>query len=138
MAVNFKVRPHHVGISVPDLEASIKWYHDMLGFEVAKRMEMGGSSAKLAFVKNGDFYIELFEVQGASPLPDARREPNEDLKTHGTKHLCLVVDDLPKVAAILREKGVDIARDGSARPGGPVFIRDNAGTLIEIVPPSAP
>jgi methylmalonyl-CoA/ethylmalonyl-CoA epimerase len=135
--VSFKVKPHHVGISVPDLEAAIAWYHDMLGFEVAKRMEMGAGSAKLAFVKNGDFYIELFEVKGANPLPESRRYPNEDIKTHGTKHLCLVVDDNRQVAAILKEKGVDIAMDGSER-GGPLFIRDNAGTLIEIVPPSAP
>jgi methylmalonyl-CoA/ethylmalonyl-CoA epimerase len=137
MTKSFGVRPHHVGISVPDLEAAIVWYQDMLGFSVVKRADMGPLNAKLAFIKNGNFYIELFEVKGASPLPDARRYPDTDLKTHGTKHLCLVVDNLPEVAAILKEKGVDIAMDGIAR-GGPLFIRDNAGTLIEIVPPSAP
>jgi methylmalonyl-CoA/ethylmalonyl-CoA epimerase len=137
MASDFNLKPHHVGISVPDLEAAIVWYHDMLGFSVAKRMEMGHTPARLAFVKNGDFYIELFEVKGANPLPDSRRYPNEDIKTHGTKHLCLVVDDLPAFAAVLKARGVDIAMDGTAR-GGPLFIRDNAGTLIEIVPPSAP
>jgi len=137
MAENFEIRPHHVGISVPDLESSIAWYQDIFGFSVAKRMEMGHASAKLVFIKKGDFYIELFEVKDANPLPDSRRYPSEDIKTHGTKHLALVVDDLPKVAAILKEKGVDIAGDNVER-GGPLFIRDNVGTLIEIVPTSAP
>jgi len=66
---NVNLRPHHVGISVPDLEAAITWYQEMLGFSVAKRAEMGQLSAKLAFVKNGDFYIELFEVKGAISCP---------------------------------------------------------------------
>ena len=32
---SFELKPHHLGISVPDLETSISWYHDMLGFSVA-------------------------------------------------------------------------------------------------------
>jgi len=34
----FQLIPHHCGISVPDLEASIAWYRDMLGFSVEKRL----------------------------------------------------------------------------------------------------
>jgi len=28
---------HHGGVSVPDLDAAIAWWHDVLGFEVARR-----------------------------------------------------------------------------------------------------
>ena len=34
----FQLIPHHCGISVPDLDASIAWYRDMLGFSVEKRL----------------------------------------------------------------------------------------------------
>jgi methylmalonyl-CoA/ethylmalonyl-CoA epimerase len=136
----FEIKPHHCGISVPDIEASIVWYRDMLGFSVAKRDNSGPASAKVAFMKRGDFYIELFEVPGAAPLPDSRREPDQDIRVHGTKHIALVVDDLRRVMAILRKRGVDIARDGSEREQGPrvAFIRDNAGTLLELVSPEVP
>ncbi len=36
----FQLIPHHCGISVPDLEASVAWYRDMLGFSVVKRLTL--------------------------------------------------------------------------------------------------
>ena len=69
-AVNtLKLKPHHGGISVPDIEASIIWYRDMLGFTVMRRQNIDAIQAKVAFMKNGNFHIELFEVPGASALP---------------------------------------------------------------------
>ena len=61
----FQLIPHHCGISVPDLEASITWYRDMLGFSVVKRLTLDVLPAKIAFMKHGDFYIELFQTEGA-------------------------------------------------------------------------
>jgi methylmalonyl-CoA/ethylmalonyl-CoA epimerase len=128
------LKPHHCGISVPDLEAAISWYRDMLGFSVETRMTLEAVGAKVAFIKHGDFCIELFEVAGAASLLDERRYPNEDLRTHGTKHIAFSVDDLKSVVDTLKERGVDMAMDVMDMPDGKVaFIRDNAGTLIELV-----
>jgi methylmalonyl-CoA/ethylmalonyl-CoA epimerase len=134
----FAFKPHHCGISVPDIEASIAWYQQMLGFSVAKREGFG--QVQIVFMKNGDFYIELFQVAGAAPLPESRRTPDQDLRTHGTKHIAFAVDDLRKAVTILRQRGADIAMDGSDRTSGPraVFIRDNSGVIIELVPTDAP
>ena len=58
---------------------------------------------------NGPPHIELFQVAGAKPLPEKQRTPDTDVCTHGNKH------------------------------GSNIFIRDNAGNLIEFVqgpPPS--
>ena len=68
---NIKIAPHHGGISVPDIEASITWYQNMLGFKVVRRMNIDAIPAKVAFLQHGNFRIELFEVPGASPLPAA-------------------------------------------------------------------
>jgi len=43
-----RLMPHHCGISVPDLEASIAWYRDMLGFFVEKRLTLDVVPAKIA------------------------------------------------------------------------------------------
>jgi methylmalonyl-CoA/ethylmalonyl-CoA epimerase len=135
----FDLKPHHCGISVPDLEASIAWYRDMLGFSVKALMTLDAVGAKIGFMRHGDFEIELFEVPGASLLPDDRRYPNRDLLTHGTKHIAFEVENLKSVVDTLKERGVNIAMDVTNMPDGKVaFIRDNTGTLIELLKPLIP
>ncbi len=129
-----ELKPDHCGISVPDLQASIAWYQDMLGFSVERRLVIEAVGAKIAFLKHGDFRIELFEVRGAAPMPDDRRYPNLDLRTHGTKHIAFSVRDLRKVINILKQRGADIAMDVMRVEDIEVaFIRDNSGTLIELM-----
>jgi methylmalonyl-CoA/ethylmalonyl-CoA epimerase len=135
----FNLKPHHCGISVPDLEASIAWYRDILGFSLKTRLTLEKADAKIAFMRYGDFQIELFEVQKANPLPDDRRYPNRDLLTHGTKHIAFKVENLEKIVNVLKERGVDIAMDVTKMPDGKTaFIRDNAGILIELLEPISP
>jgi methylmalonyl-CoA/ethylmalonyl-CoA epimerase len=133
--IPFELKADHCGISVPDLEASIAWYHDTLGFSVEQRFAIDTVPFKAAFLRRGDFCIELFEVTGASPLPGERRYPNEDIRTHGTKHIAFVVQNVRAVFAEFKKHGVDIAMDvfvvEGIGPGG--FIRDNAGNLIELL-----
>lgn len=135
----FKLIPHHCGISVPDLEASIAWYRDLLGFSVEKCLTIDAISARIAFMKHGDFYIELFETKGAAPLPEGRRYPDRDIQTHGTKHLAFAVQDVHNFIDALKKRGVDIAMDVSMMEDKAMaFIRDNAGNLIEIVEVGSP
>ena len=56
------LRPHHCGIFVPEIGSSIGWYTEMLGFTVCHRssMKRGDKEIKVAFMKHGNFYIELF------------------------------------------------------------------------------
>ena len=135
----FKIKPHHCGISVPDLEASVDWYRDMLGFTVEKRLTLDAVPAKIAFIKRGDFLIELFEIKDASPLPEDRRHPDRDICTHGTKHIAFAVDDVPAFIDSLKKRGVDIAMDVNMMGDKAMaFIRDNAGNLIEITETGSP
>ena len=127
-------KPHHLGISVPDLEASIKWYENILGFSVEKRMTIEPLKAKIAFLIKDNFRIEIFEVAGAQPLPEVRRQPHTDIGTHGIKHLAYEVKNVTEFMDVLKKKGVDVAMDVSKMENKEMtFIRDNTGNLIEIV-----
>jgi hypothetical protein len=75
-AVPIELKFHHAGVSVPDLEASIRWYRDVLGFEVEQRFEIPNARAKVAMIKRGALRMELFQVEQAKPLPDERRIPD--------------------------------------------------------------
>jgi len=140
---------HHFSVSVPDLEGSIAWYSEILGFAVESRFEIEPLSAKAAFLKRGDLRLELWQVSGGEPVPESRRDPNSDLRTAGTKHVAFAVANLQRCLAELVKRGVDIAavqRDPAepmlpdpdpAAPGKTpafaAFIRDPGGTLIELL-----
>ena len=110
----------------------------MLGFSVAKRMDFG--EGKIAFLKRGDFYIELFQMPDSKPSADFQTDMGQDLGIQGTKHIAFVVNDLAKFAENLRKRGVNIPMDVSEREEAPkaLFIRDNSGIMLEFVPPTAP
>jgi methylmalonyl-CoA/ethylmalonyl-CoA epimerase len=124
---------HHGGISVPDLDAAIAWWRGKLGFEVEHRFDIAAIPAKIAMLRNGPLRMELFEVPGARVLPAERREPDSDLRTHGNKHVSFAIDDVDTFAQALRARGVDIVWVRKMAHGSNIFIRDNAGNLIEFV-----
>lgn len=130
-----RLRPHHFGISVPDLEQALSWYERMLGFSVEQRLFIDKIPAHIAFVKRGDFRIEIFQVEGAAALPPDRRVPNLDLKTHGNKHMCFEVPDVPAAIAALRAAGADIAFEVTIDGNPTAFVRDCAGNLLEFLQP---
>jgi methylmalonyl-CoA/ethylmalonyl-CoA epimerase len=134
-AVNFDIAHHHVGISVPDAEASAAWYKKMFGFEVVLRMnEDAANKMKIVHIKRGNCYIELFQVEGAKPLPDHRRDPNADLRVHGLAHMAFQVPDVHAAVKDLKAKGAAIAMGPVDTPGiAFVFIRDNAGNTFELI-----
>ena len=133
--VSFTITPHHIGLSVPNAEESAAWYKKMLGFEIVTRMnESGANKMKVVHISRGDAYIELFEVEGAKPLPDYRRDPSTDFTVHGLKHFAFTVPDAMAAFKELREKGAEIAMEPLDLPGiifG--FVRDNAGNCFEIL-----
>ncbi|MDE2436477.1 MAG: VOC family protein [Sphingomonadales bacterium] len=124
---------HHGGVSVPSLDAAIAWYGSVLGFEVEKRFWIEAARSHTAMLRKGPLRFELFEVEGAAPLPEDRRHPPRDLKTHGNKHLAFRVDDLEAFLAEMESKQVDIAFVVREEFGKGCFIRDCAGNLIEFV-----
>jgi methylmalonyl-CoA/ethylmalonyl-CoA epimerase len=124
---------HHGGVSVPSLDQAIEWYGRVLGFEVEKRFYIEAAKSHTAFVKKGALRFEIFEVEGASPLPEARRHPPTDAKTHGNLHVAFRIDDLDSFLAEMKEKGADVAFVVREDFGRGCFIRDCAGNLIEFV-----
>ena len=129
-----ELKHHHGGVSVPDLEASIAWHCDVLGFEVEDRFEIPNANAKVAMLKRGPLRMEIFEVQDGTPLPDDRRVPDRDLQTHGNKHVCFGIQSVEAAERELRSKGVDIVFVGGLNDMAPnIFLRDNSGNLIEFI-----
>ena len=125
---------HHVGLSVPDLAASIAWYERVLGFKLDRSYHIDAIPAQVAEMERpGGLRIELFEVEGAAPMDEDRRHPNRDLKTHGCKHIAYITPDLKALVAEITALGADIVWVREFPWGSNAFIRDNSGNLIEFV-----
>lgn len=122
---------HHGGVSVPDLDEAISWYDEILGFALERRFEVPG--AKAAYLLRDGLRIELFQAEGAAPLPEARRHPRSDLLTHGNKHVAFSVGDYDRFRSRLVTKGIEIVLDVGELFGRGFFIRDNSGNVIEFV-----
>jgi methylmalonyl-CoA/ethylmalonyl-CoA epimerase len=133
--VGFDIKIDHVGISVANLEESVGWYVEMLGFELVRPINRNPDSAMtIAQIRRGDFNIELFEIEGAAPLPEYRLDPSADLRVHGLAHFAFEVGDAIAVMEELEAKGVEIVlrpREG----GGPAFffVADNSGNTFEFI-----
>jgi methylmalonyl-CoA/ethylmalonyl-CoA epimerase len=124
---------HHAAISVPDLTQAVDWYGDVLGFSLEETFSIPSIPAKVAIVRNGDLRIEIFEVPDAHPIPDTRKIPDEDNKTHGNKHVAFTIENVDVFGDELKKRGADIVWIKRMEFGANIFIRDIAGNLIEFV-----
>jgi len=80
----------HVGIGVKDMEESVAFYRDVVGFQVFMEKDMsgaGGPIKKLVFLRNGNDIIELLSFASA----DAGVAKYESL---GTSHICFAVQGI--------------------------------------------
>ena len=130
--MNLKVL--HAGISVYNMDESLAWYEKNLGFKlVSDDGFVPPLKARICFIQNGDFQIELFEYENPKELPPDRLTPNSDLQTVGTKHIAFATEDMAALKAKFVENGVDIAHEVNMQGNSVMFIRDCNGVLIEFI-----
>ena len=130
--MDFKVL--HVGISVYNMDESLKWYEKNLDFKLIKDDGfVPPLKARICFIANGDFQIELFEYEQPKKMPEDRLTPNSDLQTVGTKHVAFEVKDMAALKEKFLANGVDIEHEVTMEGNSVMFIRDCNGVLIEFI-----
>lgn len=131
------LKPLHVGISVKNMEESVKWYEEKLDFQLISKKYIPPLKCIVTFMKHGDFQIELFEHDETIDLPKERLLPNSDIQTQGTKHICFANDDVAGLLEKLKQKGVEVVMGPQMMEGTVMgFIHDINGVLIEFIQPA--
>ena len=133
---------HHVGMSVPSLEEARRFYIDMLGFEetaagefdrdpdIDRILGVKDATAKVMFLRFGDFSIEMFEFAGPA---QTRLADWRSVHLHGITHFCLDVSDVRGLHARLSAAGMRFHSDPVDKAGvRTCYGRDPFGNVIEL------
>ena len=115
----------HVHLRVSDLDRSVAFYRDVLGFELRGQLSIG-----VAFLADGDYHhhiaLNTFESAGGPPPPAG---------STGLFHFAIRFDDQDEFLAVLRrvlDAGVEITsvRDHGANEA--VYFDDPDGNGVEL------
>jgi catechol 2,3-dioxygenase-like lactoylglutathione lyase family enzyme len=141
------VAADHTGITVRNLERSLAFWRDALGFELSHTPHHTGALAsevtgvpgaeiKIAVLKGYGHKIELLEY-----LAPANRNAHPDLRPCdvGHLHVAFVVDDLDSMLETIAAAGWKAAGTTQTLMAGPnagrrvVYVRDPDSTTIELM-----
>jgi catechol 2,3-dioxygenase-like lactoylglutathione lyase family enzyme len=131
-----QVRPHAVTMSVPDIEAGIKWYTEKLGFKVMKRKSYPEFKTSLVFMELNGYNVELIQDGNAKPTPP-RPDPPAHTSTYGITQFQFRTTDLSAVKKELISKQIPIVWEFENQELGAKFlvIRDLNANLIFFLQP---
>lgn len=133
----------HTGIVVSNLEKMVRFYTDIMGFEIRSEMSEGddyidrlyslkGARVKTVKMSSGDGpLIELLHFES-----HPRGAPGRELCDTGYSHIALTVDDVAKEHKRLESRGVSfnwapqVSPDARAKVA---CISDPEGNVIELV-----
>ena len=125
MAIDPGVRIGHIHLKVADLERSLRFYRDTLGFEVTQR---AGDSA--AFLSAGGYHhhiaLNTWQSLGGSPPPPGAT---------GLFHLAIVYPTRAGLADALRRLlAAEVALDGASDHGvsEALYLRDPDDNGVEL------
>jgi glyoxylase I family protein len=149
MSKSFRIfAADHTGITVSNLERSLAFWRDVLGFEPSHTAHQTGEMAseitgvagaeiKLAVLKApGGHKIELLEYLAP---PERKRHAEFQPCDAGAVHVALIVDDLDASLSAINASGWKAAGKPQTLQSGPnagkrvVYVRDPDGTTIEFM-----
>lgn len=135
----------HINLVVSNLERSVRFYCDVLGFRKTHDVFMEGDwieaivglrgvKGKVAFVEppGGGVRLELLEY--VAPTGEAQPE-NSRANTPGLRHIAFRVENIAAMAEQLRAAGVTLFSDPVRVPAGVVKFAAGDKTLVYFLDP---
>lgn len=120
------VNIHHIGIIVPSIEESLKFWQEILGIELRYVENVSSMNLDLAWLPVDKTCIELLQ-----PTSQEFNEYYEFLHSRGAgvHHICLEVDNIDEMLLKLKEKHVDLKNETAITlPGRRLAFLEPKGT----------
>lgn len=124
--------PRLVAISVEDIDASVAWYEQVLGFTTHERYEFPDDGMRMAFLHNSGFELELIELAGAASY-DAPNADNPSTR-RGFNKLAFHTQNIDARYAHVNDVGAKVhtALRDSQRLGRYFIVLDPDGNWIQV------
>jgi len=139
----------HTGFTVINIERSLTFWRDVLGFELSHRAHhtgdlacevtgVPGADISLAVLKAPGHKMELLEYHA----PPERKRVNLRPCDVGSVHVAFIVENLDAILSAIAASGWRTAGNPQTLKTGPnagrrvVYVRDPDGTTIELMQPS--
>ena len=128
-------RFNHVAIAVPNLDAAVKTYRDVLGAKVSAPQDEPDHGVTVVFIELPNTKVELLYPLGEKSPIQGFLDKNPG---GGIHHICYEVDDILAARDQLKAKGARVLGDGNPKigaHGNPVLFlhpKDFYGTLVEL------
>ena len=140
----------HTGITVTNLERSLAFWRDVLGFELSHRAhQKGGLAEEITGVSGAEIQLAVLKTPTGHKLelleylaPADRKHINPRPCDVGSVHIALTVDDLDAVLSAIAPFGWKAAGEPQTLASGPnagrrvIYVRDEDGTIIEFMQPA--
>jgi catechol 2,3-dioxygenase-like lactoylglutathione lyase family enzyme len=137
----------HTGITVTNLERSLAFWRDVLGFELSHRPHQTGDlAAEITGVPGAEISIAVLKTPGGHKIelleylaPPDRQHLAPRPCDVGSVHVALTVDDLDAVLSAIAASGWKAAGKPQTLAIGPnagkrvIYVRDADGTTIEFM-----
>src|SRR5467141_2162326 len=139
----------HTGITVSNLERSLAFWRDVLGFELSHTAHQTGEMAEqITGVADAEIRLAVLRAPGGHKIelleylapPDRKRLALKPCDV-GSVHVALLVDDLDAVLESIAASGWKAAGKPQTLTIGPnagkrvIYVRDPDGTTIEFMEP---
>lgn len=139
----------HTGITVTNLERSLGFWRDVLGFELSHRAHQKGElAAEITGVPGAEILLAVLKAPGGHKIelleylaPAERQHVKPRPCDVGSVHVALTVDDLDALLQRIAAFGWKTAGKPQTLATGPnagkrvVYVRDLEGTTIEFMQP---
>lgn len=118
----------HVAIKVTDLDRSLDFYRDRLGFPEMLRLKNDDGSTWLVYLRITDeHYLEIF--------PGAENDRAPGWNANGVNHMCFTIDDLDATTERIKAAGIALTSEIKQGLDGnrQAWIEDPDGNRIELM-----
>ena len=138
----------HTGITVSDLDNAVRFYRDVLGFELitgpteafegddlSAALGVSGAKIRLAIMKVGNNFLELHQYLSPASQVDSPMPPN----TLGFMHVAFRVENVEQKMRELEAEGicflskVNIVEEGPLAGWKWIYFKDPDGITLEMV-----
>jgi len=118
----------HIGIKVKNLEKSIAFYTETMGFPEMFRLHRDDGRVWLVYLRiTDDQYLEIF--------PEAIQDRAPEPENNGINHFCLTVEKIEEIVRQLEAKGVALywPLKTGADNNRQAWVQDPDGNRIELM-----